>query len=101
MSGGMSFWATSVKPGKPVKVNIEDGHTLRLTQVEPPRKPRCCPVLAPRLHRIQCASSVSATLGSWDSRLTRAPSGASVLGCCDYWATISACAAAIPRLCRG
>ena len=31
----MEFWATCIKPGKPVTVNIEDGTTLRLTQVLP------------------------------------------------------------------
>lgn len=29
----MEFWASCIKPGKPVKVNVEDGTTLRLTQV--------------------------------------------------------------------
>ena len=31
----MEFWATCIKPGKPVTVNIEEGTTLRLTQVLP------------------------------------------------------------------
>jgi hypothetical protein len=40
MSSSMEFWATCVKPGKPVKVNIDDGMTLRLTQVPiPPESP--------------------------------------------------------------
>ena len=35
MSGSMEFWATCVKPNKPVKVTVQDGMTLRLTQVAP------------------------------------------------------------------
>ena len=35
MSSSMEFWATCVKPNKPVKVTVQDGMTLRLTQVAP------------------------------------------------------------------
>lgn len=35
MSSSMEFWATCVKPNKPVKVSVQDGMTLRLTQVAP------------------------------------------------------------------
>jgi len=33
MSSSMEFWSTVIKPGKPQKVEIADGMTLRLTQV--------------------------------------------------------------------
>lgn len=39
MSKSMEFWAACVKPGKAVPVTVEEGMTLRLTQVTPARSP--------------------------------------------------------------
>ena len=36
MSSSMEFWASCVKPNKPVKVDVGEGKRLLLTQVAPP-----------------------------------------------------------------